>query len=181
MLTAEEQKQAAAGQEARVRMKTIVVGLGNPILGDDGVGWKVAEEIKRLLPEGEGVEVACLSVGGIGLMEHLIGYDRAVLVDAFITRTETVGSILIRRLEDLPDYSAYHITSAHDTSLQNAICLGRSMGATLPDEVCVIGIAIRRIYEFGEALSPPVAAAVTEAVQLALKLVKQSLPVVYVE
>lgn len=31
-------------------MKTVVIGLGNPILGDDGVGWKVAEEVKRQIP-----------------------------------------------------------------------------------------------------------------------------------
>ena len=64
-------------------MKTMVIGLGNPILGDDGVGWKVAEEVRKQLPCDMSVNVDCLSVGGISLMEHLIGYDRAILIDAF--------------------------------------------------------------------------------------------------
>jgi hydrogenase maturation protease len=158
-------------------MKTLIVGLGNPILGDDGVGWKVAEAVKAQLTPADHVEVICLSVGGLGLMEQLIGYDRVILVDAFISDREPAGSILVRRLDDLPNYSAYHITSAHDTSLQSALQLGRTMGAHLPDEVCVVGIAIHRIREFGELLSPPVAEAVDGAAHIVLNFLKQGLPV----
>jgi len=106
-------------------MKTIIIGLGNPILGDDGVGWRIAEEIKQHLPAETSVDVECLSLGGIGLMEHLIGYDRAIIVDSFIADLEDVGSILIHKLDELPNYSAFHITSTHDTSLQNALQLGK--------------------------------------------------------
>jgi len=154
-------------------MKTIVVGLGNPILGDDGVGWKVVDQIKKQLTSFSSIDVEYLSLGGIGLMEHLIGYDCAILIDSFISQEEDVGSILIRRLNDLPNYSAFHITSAHDTSLQNAIELGRSVGAHLPEEVTVIGIAIQCIYDFGEELSPSVAEAVPEAAHIALNLLRQ--------
>lgn len=165
-------------------MKTLVLGLGNPILGDDGVGWKVAEEVrKRLLPpssptplpEGDGshvVDVDCLSLGGISLMEHLIGYQRAILIDAFAME-ESIGSILVLRLSELPNYSAFHTTSAHDTSLQNAIKLGRSMGAQLPEDITVVGIATQHIYDFGEELSPPVAQAVPQATRIVLDMLEQ--------
>ena len=112
-------------------MKTLIVGLGNPILGDDGVGWKVAEEVCKNLPKDMPVEVECISLGGIGLMEHLIGYDRAIMVDAF-EMDAPIGSISVLKLSQLPNYSAFHITSAHDTSLQKAMELGREMGAHLP-------------------------------------------------
>jgi len=151
-------------------MKTIVIGLGNPILGDDGVGWWVIEELqKRALPS-TSTDFECLSLGGIGLMEQLIGYDRAILIDAFVPNAEDAGTILIRHLNDLPDYSAFHITSAHDTSLQHALELGKAMGAHLPDDLTVIGIAIHQIRDFGEKLSPPVMEAVPEAAQIALNL-----------
>ncbi|MEN9562801.1 MAG: hypothetical protein RIR73_1045 [Chloroflexota bacterium] len=158
-------------------MKTIIVGLGNPILGDDGVGWKVVQEISQNLPRNISVGIECLSVGGLGLMEHLIGYDRAILIDAFIADAEDVGSILIRRLNELPNYSAFHITSTHDTPLQNAIQLGREMGAKLPREVIVIGIAIQRIREFGEEISPLVAEAVLPAAHIALNFLKEKMDV----
>lgn len=153
-------------------MKTIIVGLGNPILGDDGVGWKVAEEIKKQLPADSQVDVICLSLGGLGLMEHLIGYDRAILVDAFASDDQP-GSIMILKLSDLPNYSAFHTASAHDTSLQNAIELGRSMGAQLPDDVEIIGLATKRVYDFGEELSPAIADAVPFAARIVIDLLSQ--------
>jgi len=149
--------------------KILVVGLGNPILSDDGVGWKVAEEVKKQLPPDSPVDVDCLSLGGISLMEHLIDYDKAILVDAFAL-DEPVGSILVLKLSDLPNYSAFHTTSTHDTSLQNAIELGKSMGAKLPDDVMVVGISTKHAYDFSEALSPPVADAVPQAVKFVLDL-----------
>jgi len=154
-------------------MKTLVVGLGNPILGDDGVGWKVAEKVYLQLSPDQSIIVDCLSLGGISLMEHLIGYDRAILIDAFAA-DEDLGSIHVMKLNDMPDYSAYHISSAHDTSLQNAIEMGRSLGAYLPEDIMVVGIATHRIYDFSEALSPPVVEAVPQAVKIVLELVQQN-------
>jgi hydrogenase maturation protease len=154
------------------KTKVLVVGLGNPILGDDGVGWKVAEEVKKQLPIDAPVEVDFLSLGGISLMEHLIGYNRAILIDAFALE-EPVGSILVLKLNDLPNYSAYHTTSTHDTSLQNAIELGKSMGARLPDDVTVVGIATKRVYDFSERLSPPVEDAVPLAARFVLDALAQ--------
>lgn len=155
-------------------MKTLVVGLGNPILGNDGVGWKVVEEIQRQLPADAPVDVTCLSVGGLGLMEHLIGYQRAILVDAFARgKNDQIGSILVLKLSDLPNYSAFHTTSTHDTSLQNAIELGKSMGAQLPEDIKIVGISIDRIEEFGETLSQPVADAVPFAARIVMDLLSQ--------
>ena len=67
-------------------MKIIVVGLGNPILGDDGVGWKVAEEFANIDPfKSRSIDVDYLSVGGLTLMEHMVGYQHAILIDAIQT------------------------------------------------------------------------------------------------
>jgi len=170
-------------------MKTIVVGLGNPILGDDGVGWKVADDVMRHLPSprlrhpspsgrgdgGEGnVDVVCLSVGGISLMEHLIGYDHAIIVDAFATDA-SVGSISVFRLDQLPNYSAFHTTSAHDTSLQNAMELGKTMGAHLPEDVMIVGVATRPVFDFSEELSPPVARVVHSVGAIVLDMLKENI------
>ena len=153
-------------------MKTIIVGLGNPILGDDGVGWRVAEEVSKQLDPDSRIIVTCASLGGISLMERLIGYDHAILIDAF-TIESSVGSISVLRLDQLPNYSAYHIASIHDTSLQNAIELGRSMGAQLPSEITVIGIATQNIYDFSEELSSAVASVVPCAACIVLDMLKE--------
>lgn len=164
-------------------MKTIIVGLGNPILGDDGVGWKVAEEVKKQLhlspipsPRGAGdreeglrVDVELLSLGGLSLMEHLIGYERAILIDALAGEQE-IGSVIVAKLSEMPDYSALHTTSAHDSSLQNALKLGKAMGANLPEDVTVVGIITHQVYDFSEELSPSVTRAVPTAVKIVIDL-----------
>lgn len=150
-------------------MKTLVIGLGNPILGDDGVGWRVAEEIKHRIDADLHVDVDCLSLGGISLMERLIGYERAILIDALISEEDT-GTITISKLSELPDYSAFHITSVHDTSLQNAIKLGKSLGAKLPDDVTVIGISAKSVYDFSEELSQPVSESVPKATEIVINM-----------
>jgi hydrogenase maturation protease len=158
------------------KSRALVVGLGNPILGDGGVGWRVAEEVKKKLPPDLPVDVDCLSLGGISLMEHLIGYCYAILIDSFPLE-EPLGSILILKLGDLPNYSAFHTASAHNTSLQTAIEMGRSMGAQLPDDVTLVGIATKHVCDFSSALSPPVAEAVPQAAKFVLDLLGEKLQV----
>lgn len=158
-------------------MKTIIAGLGNPILGDDGVGWKVAEEVKKLLTssldslliEDHKIDVEFLSLGGISLMEHLIGYERAIVIDA-VASDQADGSVIVSKLSELPDFSALHTTSAHDTSLQNALKLGKAMGANLPDDVTIVGIATNHVYDFSEELSPLVAKAIPNATKIVIDL-----------
>lgn len=165
-------------------MKTIVIGLGNPILGDDGIGWIVAAEVKKhfssspdlsLRTEGD-VEVDCLSLGGLSLMERLAGYDRAILVDAFVCE-ETAGSVLISALDALPEDSAFHLTSVHDMSLQAAMKLGRQMGVNLPEDVTVVGISAKHVYDFSEELSPPVMSAIPKATEIVVELLAQNITI----
>lgn len=152
-------------------MKTIVIGLGNPILGDDGVGWKVAEEVKKRVCARADVDVECVSLGGISLMERLIGYDRAVLVDAFKSE-ETRGSVLVMNLNDMPNYSAVHTTSAHDVSLQNALEMGKNLGAKLPKRVMIVGVTTEPSFEFSNDLTSEAQAAVPIATKAALDLLE---------
>ena len=166
---------------------TLIIGLGNPILGDDGVGWRVAEQVcKRLgiadfgsrvsvratqpeirCPQSE-VEVDCAALGGLSLMERMVGYDRAILIDAIATGQMPAGTVTRFALEELPKPGAGHTTSAHDTSLHTALEIGRAMGARLPDEVTVIAIESPHVYDFSEELSPPIAAVVPRAADMVL-------------
>ncbi len=148
-------------------MKTLVLGLGNPLLSDDGVGWQVAEQLRLRVTNPE-VEVDCLAGGGLSLMERLIGYDRVLLVDAMASGRGVPGQVSCVDLEQLPDLTAGHISSPHDTSLKNALQLGRDLGLALPDEVRVIAVEASSVDVFSETLTPPVAAAVPVAVQCAL-------------
>lgn len=164
------------GKSQTAPPRTLVVGLGNPILGDDGVGWRVAEAVSDSLPannnHAHNIEVDCFALGGLSLMEHLVGYEKAIIIDSIQTRDGESGQVYRLSLADLPDFSTGHTTAAHDTSLQTAMRLGRTMGAELPEEVALVGIEAKHVYDFSEDLSPTVAAAVPEAVRAVLELLK---------
>lgn len=156
----------------------MVLGLGNPILGDDGVGWKVAEHVRRHVDPASDihVDIDVLSVGGISLMEHLIGYQRVILIDAYVSE-EGPGCIMVSTLDQIPDYSMFHISSVHDTSLQNAMKLGRDVGAELPEDITVVGISISPVYDFGQELSTPIVKAIPMAAQIVLGLLTQNITI----
>ncbi len=150
--------------------KIIIIGLGNPILGDDGVGWWVAKGVQKKLVERETnfdrLEIQCCALGGLSLMERLAGFDRAIIIDAIQTGYRRIGQVDHYSLQELPDFSAGHMTAAHDTSLQTAMTLGREMGAELPNHLDIIGIEVEQVYEFSDSLSQEVAAAIPAAIRL---------------
>jgi hydrogenase maturation protease len=149
---------------ACVSATTLVLGLGNPILGDDGVGWRVVEEARRRWG-GEGVQFDCVALGGLALMERLTGYDRAILVDAIRTEGGVTGAIHRLTVDDLP---TMHANAVHDASLKTALALGRSLGAELPDDILIVAVEAEVSLDFGETLSPAVEAAVPAAADLVL-------------
>jgi hydrogenase maturation protease len=150
--------------------KTLVVGLGNPILGDDGVGWRVAKSLMKICPQ---IEVDCLALGGLSLMERLIGYRQVIIVDAVQTQEAQIGKVFCFGLDELTDLSAGHTTAAHDTSLQTALKVGRAMGAQLPEDVFIVGIEANRVYDFSEELSPEVEAAIPMATEAIINILKK--------
>lgn len=168
------------------RHKIVVIGMGNPILGDDGVGWSIAKLVKNRLdvpnsPENDPipknlskVDVIWLAVGGLSLMEHLIGYDRAILIDAITTGNKPPGSVSCFLIDELPNRAAGHLSSAHDTTLHNALQVGRIMGTHLPEHITIVSIESQMVFDFSEELSPPVAAAVPHAVKVVLNLLHTS-------
>jgi hydrogenase maturation protease len=154
----------------------IVVGLGNPILGDDGVGWRVAEQVlvslKAQHPQlCQNVVVERLSVGGLSLMERMLDFKRAIVIDAVRIGEGTAGNLLCLPLSALPDHSTGHTTSAHDTSLQNALKVAEEMGFNVPTDTWVVGIAAEHTEVFSEQLSPLVEAAIPEAADTVMRLV----------
>jgi hydrogenase maturation protease len=157
-------------------MKTLVLGLGNPLLGDDGVGWHVAEKVAKVLEDGQLPSAATLETevdfhagGGISLMERLVGYRKTILVDAINLGQAPSGTVTSFILEDLNDPFAGHLASTHETNLQTALEMGRSMGIQLPSEIYVVAIESPHVYEFSENLSPQVRQAVPRAVELVLQ------------
>jgi hydrogenase maturation protease len=148
-------------------MRTLIIGLGNPIMGDDAIGCNCAREIKKSLETRGivGVEVEQFYRGGISLMERLIGYDRALLIDSITGFAKDPGDIIELQVDDLPSSTT---NSPHDSTLKDALQLGSQLGEKLPSKIDILAIEISPRFEFTEQLTPPVAACIPRITQLAV-------------
>jgi len=147
---------------------TIVIGLGNPLLADDGVGLKVAALLQDSLPPGAGVRVVTSRSGGLGLLELMVGYRRAIIVDAMLSGTRTPGSVV--RLAVASAASARHLAVSHGGDLAALLRLGRALDLALPERIELVGIEAAEVDWFAEELSRAVAEALPTALSLVLEL-----------
>ena len=160
---------------------TLLIGLGNPILGDDGVGWRIVQKIEDALGDGiissahPKVETEYLSLGGLSLMERMDGYQDVIVVDSILTGTKPSGTIYSLPLSKLPNLASGHTTAIHDASLATALDVGRKMGMVLPKDVWVVAVEADNVYVFSEDLSPEIEAVVPNAVELVLEILVKGL------
>lgn len=147
--------------------KTLILGLGNPILTDDGVGIHVVRAVAAHVQPADLV-FAEASVGGLRLLDTLTGYERAILVDAIQTPGSRPGQVYLLHPNDLR--ASLHSGSTHDLSLPGALALGRELGQVLPadEAVTIVAVEVEDVLTFGESCTPTVAAAIPGAVEMVL-------------
>ena len=148
-------------------MKTLVLGMGNTILRDDGIGIYVAQAAAERFQRDD-VTFDEASVGGMRLLDVIGGYERIIMVDAIKTRDGKPGDVYRLHPDDLR--VSLHAGSTHDLSLPGALALGRGLGLPLPDDedFVIIAIEVEDVLTFGEECTPAVAAAIPRAVEAVL-------------
>jgi len=147
-------------------MKTIVLGVGNPILQDDGVGLHVIEALRQRLTNPL-VTVETASTGGMNLLDMIRGYEKVILIDAVKQNNSKPGEV--KRFL-LSDFHSVHSCNPHDVSLSEALHVAEQLGEKhLPLQIILIGITVKNTYEFGEHLSNEVSCAIPTAVNLVLE------------
>jgi hydrogenase maturation protease len=157
-------------------MRTIVIGLGNPILSDDSVGLRVVQALKPRLSGRPEVTLVEDYWGGLRLMEQMVGFERAIIIDALCSGQAAPGTVLQLSVGGIPTQRS---ASAHDANLPTALAFGRQAGASLPtdDNVVLIAIEAADVTTFDEALSPEVESAIPEAMEVVLaELDKEIIP-----
>ena len=151
--------------------QTLVAGIGNIFLGDDGFGVEVANSLKsRQMPEG--VRVAEFGIRGVHLAYELLdGYDSLVLIDA-VPMGEVPGTVAVIE----PDVASLQsdeagVLDAH--SMNPAIVMGTlaRLGGSV-EKILIVGCQPADLQD-GMGLTPAVAAAVADAAQLCFQLVSE--------
>jgi len=140
--------------------RTVVLGLGNPVLCDDGVGLAVVAALKQLLKAAPipGVDVLASTRAGFELIDLLRDYRRAILVDCLALPDPQPGRVRRLGLDDVAGSS--RLVNVHDLSVEVAFQLAERLGIPMPTEVEILAVEAADTSTICEELTPAVEAAV---------------------
>jgi len=161
-------------------VRTVVIGLGNPLMGDDGLGLAALERLRStwVLPP----EVTLVDGGtwGMSLLPEIEDADRLVLLDA-IDRAAAPGTLHVLERDQIPRYLATRI-SPHEVDLRDVLALAELRGMLSPDTVAiglqpaVVGLSSEISDAVGVRLDDCVAAVVERLEQWGLPCHPTSAP-----
>jgi hydrogenase maturation protease len=147
-------------------MKTLILGIGNLILRDDGVGCRVAQRLEERLKGHLDITVKETSLSGLSLLEEMAGYEKLIIVDAIQTKSGKPGDIYKLAPED---FKIGHMAIIHDLGLFSALELGRRLGMEMPREVVIFAVEAKDMATFSEKCTPAVKKAISKAVDMVLR------------
>jgi hydrogenase maturation protease len=159
------------------RKKILVLGLGNKILCDDGIGVRLTEHLQESFSHPEvRFETACS--GGLDIIEMMYGYEQVIVIDAIKT-TGYPGQVYLLAPVDLA--SSLHISTFHDISFPIALELAQRSGMQVPGKIAIIAVNIIEDLLFSEDLSDPIEKKYNSILQNVKELLIGLLPVNYAE
>jgi hydrogenase maturation protease len=148
-------------------MRTLVLGLGNDIAGDDAVGVLVVRAVREsVLGAADVVES---SASGMALLEIFAGYDRAVVVDSVRSGRNPPGTVTELSLAEVGRVVA---PSLHQAGLPELAAVAERLGLDFPAETRVLAVEVVDPYTMGAPLSEPVAGVVDDLARRVRDLVE---------
>ncbi|MBN1598540.1 MAG: hydrogenase maturation protease [Bacteroidales bacterium] len=130
---------------------TLILGIGNDILSDDGIGIRLVNDLKVQLDE-DTLQFDTLNVGGLEIVEQIQPYNKVIIIDAIKTKQGVPGEVMHLTPEIFKQTS--HISSFHDISFLTAIKFGHKIGMNIPEQIDIIAIEIVEDMVFSSQLSP---------------------------
>lgn len=119
------------------KQKTLIIGIGNILKGDDGLGVRVAEILsQKELPAG--VQVEEVGTPGIDLMNRFEGWQKVILVDA-VQMGEKPGTWKRFSPQDVRLIASGNVLSLHEPDLASVLELAQAL-KMLPDEIVIYGV-----------------------------------------
>jgi hydrogenase maturation protease len=146
--------------------KTLILGLGNPILSDDSAGCQVALALKKRTHP-PNVDIQEAAIAGLEILDMIAGYDRIIIIDAIQTEKGKPGQIHRFGPELLS--STRHSGTPHDVNIATALELGRKLMLKLPRDIIIFAIEVEDVTSFSEECTPAVKKALPECVEMVIR------------
>jgi hydrogenase maturation protease len=161
-----------------INKKTLILGLGNDILTDDGIGPRLVHDLAQMI-DNPNVRFDTASCGGLEIMEYIKGYEKVVFIDAIRNRNGVPGDVYYFVPSDFRETS--HLSSLHDVNFLTALKLGNTLNLGLPSDLHIIAIEIIEDREFSEEFTPPLKEKYDAILGNVLALVKRILRTVLIK
>jgi len=130
----------------------------------------VTESLRAGL-SGRDITVSESNASGLSLLDLLVGYDRAIIIDAIQTEDGDIGEVY--RLDVSNLNAMRHAASPHDVNLATALELGKRLNLALPQQISIIAIEIPSACTFTEECSPEVEKAIPLAARMTLAILDE--------
>ncbi len=147
-------------------MSLLVLGLGNDLLGDDGIGLLAADAVENAA--GTGVTVLKSALSGLYLVDLVEGYDDLLIVDSVIG--EPPGEVVHLKKEEM---GARRVPSAHYAGLAEALEIAREAGMKVPERVEIVAMRIRNSQILGTAVSREVRLGLPRLIEEVITIAKR--------
>ena len=147
----------------------LVLGLGNEILSDDGVGVKIVNDLAPRL-EMPGVDFNTSVLGGLELLEIISGYHTIIIVDAIMTGLFQPGEMLRYSLGNYRE--TLHLSNPHDTNFKATLDFGEKIGFQIPRVIRILAIEIEECLLFSNSFSKTLAIKYQDILQTTQSYIK---------
>lgn len=155
-----------------VKAPVLILGYGNDILMDDGIGIKLVNELKKMMPD-KSVDFDTVSIGGLEIIEFISDYKTLIIIDAIKTADGIPGTVYKLTIDDFK--KTLHIDNLHDVSFLTALEVGKKLEYPLPEKIYIIAIEIIEDMLFGDTFTEPVQAKYPEILVEVREIVEEIL------
>ena len=131
---------------------TLILGLGNPVLGNDRLGLLLVEDLQKNSRLSCKVSFQCSSQSGLYLLDLLIGFYCTIFIDTIVCPNEPPGKVKCWKLEETA--STAYGSSPHYIGVNSMIAIGKSLNLAMPKKLWLIGVTIKDGIQITEKLSP---------------------------
>jgi len=136
-----------------MKKQTLILGLGNDILMDDGIGIRLCKEMQQYFTD-ESVTFDTASLGGLEILELIQGFKNVIFIDAIKTTGGVPGTVYYFTPSDFKETS--NLSNLHDVSFLTALEIGRKLNMEIPDSIHIIAVEIVEDLTFGVDFSPEI-------------------------
>jgi hydrogenase maturation protease len=133
---------------------SLILGIGNDILTDDGIGPKIVQKLHNEF-KGRNITLLTTATGGLELLELIKDYKKVIIIDAIRTEGGTPGTIYYLTPSNFKE--TLHISSFHDVSFHTALKLADKLDIPVPEKIDIIAIEILEDLTFSSEFSKPIA------------------------